>query len=130
VYNFRKTMARKRQPPPVELYARLGLDIAPWVRKGKFKLAIAHCEAALASLPATDYHKAAARSWLPQTEEAARWLADFYRKARRKLQPRAIYCEMSSFEINPGGWYVDGFATTPCWSKTRRISKTWSQSIV
>jgi hypothetical protein len=64
----------------------------------------------LASLPATEYHKAAARSWLPQTEEAARWLADFYRKARRKLQPRAIYCEMNSFEINPDVWYVDGFA--------------------
>jgi hypothetical protein len=103
-------MARKRQPQPMEFSARLAQDIAPWVRKAKFKLAIAHCEAALASLPATEYHKAAGRSWLAQTDEAARWLADFCRQARKELQVRAIYCEMNSFEINPDDWYVDGFA--------------------
>jgi hypothetical protein len=103
-------MARKRQPQPMEFYARLAQDIAPWVRKAKFKLAIAHCEAALASLPPTEYHKAAGRSWLPQTDKAARWLAGFYRRALKELQVSAIYCEMNSFEINADEWYVDGFA--------------------
>jgi hypothetical protein len=34
-------MARKRHPQPVEFYARLAQNIARWVRKAKFKLAIA-----------------------------------------------------------------------------------------
>jgi hypothetical protein len=103
-------MVKKRQSQSVELYTRLADEIAPWVRKNKLKLAIAHCEAALASLPATEYHKAAERSWLQQTEEGARWLVDFYRRALKKLQVCAIYCEMNSFEINADEWYVDGFA--------------------
>jgi hypothetical protein len=103
-------MTKKQQPEPLEVYFRLAHEIAPWIRKAKLNLAIAHCEAALASLPITEYHKAAGRSWLQQTEEAASWLAEFYRRARKKLEVRTIYCEMNSFEINADEWYVDAFA--------------------
>lgn len=103
-------MAMKRQSKSVDLYARLGQEIVPWLRQARFDRAIAHCEAVLASLPATPYHKVTGRSWLHQTEEAARWLVDFFGVAKKNLQVRAIYCEMNRFEINPQEWRVDGFA--------------------
>jgi hypothetical protein len=84
--------------------------VAPWVRQGELERAIALCESKLAAMPRTEYQKALGRSWARQTQEAAGWLASFYRAAKKDLPVRALYCEMNRFEINTAEWSIDAFA--------------------
>jgi len=80
------------------------------VRNAQLDRAVDLCETELSHLPQTDYHAALGRSFLTQTDDAARWLADFYQTASKKSPVLALYCEFNRLEINPDNWYLDAFA--------------------
>lgn len=103
-------MSIKRPPKPDVTYARLQKSAQKHVRRGDLQPAIAECERALASLSKTPYHRALGRSWQRQTAEAAKWLAAFYRNAAKSLRVKALYCEMTRFEINTDVWDAEAFA--------------------
>jgi len=80
------------------------------VPQGKLAECITRLEDALRSLHPTPYHAILGRSFLHHTEAAARYLADFHRRASAGTQLKAIYFEMNGFSINPKQWFCDGFA--------------------
>jgi hypothetical protein len=103
-------MTSSELPAPMETYRRAEEAVYRWVRRARLEKAITFCERELSVLPYTAYHDAIGRSWLRQTETAARWLGDFFAQSKTRIPVRAIYCEMNRFEVNTDKWYLDGFA--------------------
>jgi hypothetical protein len=84
--------------------------IYPLVENHALEKAIAVCEAKLAGIPTTPFHKIIGRDLLPSSRKLATWLMDFYLEAFLKLRKvEAIYCEMNGFSINPDHWYINPF---------------------
>jgi hypothetical protein len=94
----------------LSLANRLERAVRPWVQRAELGRAVRRCEAELRKLKASEYQVAIGRTWLRQTEEAARWLGRFYKTASKTTPVRAVYCEMNRFEINTDQWYLDAFA--------------------
>ena len=103
-------MAKQRPPKPDAMYRRLQKAAEKHVRRADLTLAIAYCERTLAELPKTEYHRARGRSWFLQTDDAAKWLAAFYRQASKTMRVKSLYCEMTRFEINTDVWDAEAFA--------------------
>jgi hypothetical protein len=99
-----------RRPKPNETYFRLQRAITKYVEHGKLAPAIARCERELSKHPRSQFHAAIGRSWLGQTAEAAQWLAAFLRQTAKSMPVRALYCEMTRFEINTDVWDAHALA--------------------
>jgi hypothetical protein len=80
------------------------------VPHGKLHECIRSLEGGLRSVKETNYHAVLGRDFLHHLEDAAKFIADFYRSANRKGPIGAMYFEMNGFTINPDRWYFNGFA--------------------
>jgi hypothetical protein len=80
------------------------------VPHGRLAECIEYLEEGLRALQPTPYHRVLGRSFLPQTDALAAWLADFCRKADvTGLGLAAVYLEMNGFAINPQEWHCNIF---------------------
>lgn len=80
------------------------------VPHGQLDRCIVLLEDGLRCLNSTPYHLVLGKSLLNQTEDLARWIADFSRKAdAASVGLAALYLEMNGFAINPDEWHCHLF---------------------
>jgi hypothetical protein len=103
-------MAHDILPEPNDFYFKLQNTEKENVRAARLEPAIAYCEKVLAELPATSYHAAKGQSFLGHSDEAAGWLTAFYRQESESTRIKAIYVELTRFEINTDVWDAHAFA--------------------
>lgn len=80
------------------------------VPHGKLPNCIRSLEDGLRSIRETPYHAVLGRDFLHHLEDAAQFIADFYRSTSRNSPIGAMYFEINGFTINPDRWYFNGFA--------------------
>jgi len=88
----------------------LAEQINPYLDKQEFSKAVSIAETSLKNIPTTDFHSIIGHSLTNQADGVANWINDFYRKAYKVIEPKALYFEMNEFDINTDTWYIDGFA--------------------
>jgi len=103
-------MAKKPVQKADATYPRLAKAVAKGVAAAKLAPAIDRCERELAKLPKSSFHCALEQSWLDQTDEAAGWLAAFHEHTAKLMPLKAIYVELTRFEINTKVWDAHAFA--------------------
>jgi hypothetical protein len=91
-------------------YLELQRFIEKDVCAARLEPAIAYCERALSALPTSPYHAALGQSFLGQLNEVTAWLATFYKQASAAMAVKALYVEMTRFEINTDVWDAHAFA--------------------
>lgn len=85
-------------------------QINPYLEKQNYSKAIRIAEAALKSIPTTDFHSVIGQSLVEQAGGVANWIDNFHRTVSKVIEPKALYFEMNEFDINTDTWYIDGFA--------------------
>jgi hypothetical protein len=80
------------------------------VPHGKLARFIEFLEGGLRALRETPYHAILGCDYLHHVDEAAEYIADFFREAREVAPVQALYFEMNGFTINTDRWYFEGFA--------------------
>lgn len=94
------------------------MDIAEELDKlvlyNQLEKAIALAEGELTKLPITDFHKIIGKNLLHLSEPLEKYITDFYKNAKGKIDVKAMYSEMNGFTINYDLWFIDLFAFTKC----------------
>ena len=84
--------------------------INPYLARGEFTQAIQLAENRLASIPSSPFHEIIGQSLLGHTDKLCCWIDDFHRSGATTQPVRALYFELTEFDINTDEWAIDGFA--------------------
>jgi hypothetical protein len=87
-----------------------GEAINPYLEKAEFNKAIKLAENKLAAIPATPFHDIIGKSFLSQASNLSLWIDNFYKASTEDFLIKALYFEMTEFDINTDEWSIDGFA--------------------
>lgn len=101
--------------------------LSEFLERKKLDEAIAMAEQELKQIPTTEFHKILDRDLLHLTSDLANHINEFGKSTKdvlkkkkgfiknlfgsgKEIKPAAYYCEMNSFTINYGRWYIDLFS--------------------
>ena len=79
------------------------------LEKFEFEQALNISETELKKIQTTEFHAILELSLINQTEDLVSWINDFYSKASQKTDIKALYFEMTEFDINTDYWDIFGF---------------------
>ncbi|SDX37807.1 hypothetical protein [Hymenobacter psychrophilus] len=83
-----------------------------YLLRGEIAQAIELAENQLAAIPLSPFHQIAGRSLLDQTHTLCHWADEFHRSVDVNQPVKALYFELTEFDVNTDEWAIDGFAYT------------------
>lgn len=86
-----------------------GEVINPYLEKAEFDQAIQLAESKLAAIPTTPFHTIISKSLLAQASSFCLWIDAFHKANSEAFPIKALYFEMTEFDINTDEWSIDGF---------------------